>query len=165
MHDELTGGLNYRFSLESLKKEFERSKRYKKNLTIAIIDIDHFKNINDAYGHLVGNDTLKAFSNIIKNNLREVDISGRYGGDEFVLIFPESSAEQGMKIVTRIKTALSESKITSAFLISKKDISVTFSAGLASFSAHNKTMNNLIDTADKALYQAKNEGRNKIVAY
>ncbi|MFH1459001.1 MAG: GGDEF domain-containing protein [Candidatus Omnitrophota bacterium] len=163
VHDELTGFLNFRFSLELLKKEFQRSKRHSTNLTIAIIDIDYFKNINDSYGHLVGNDSIKTFSLIIKNNLRETDIAGRYGGDEFILIFPESNAEQGMKILTRIKKSLSTMEITSDFLINNKSITLTFSAGLASFSSHNKTMNDLIDSADKALYQAKKEGRNKIL--
>ena len=125
----------------------------KESLNHAIIDIDHFKNINDTYGHLVGNDSLKIFSAIIKKTLRETDISGRYGGDEFILIFLESTPEQGMKIVTRIKTLISETKITSSFLMRKKAISLTFSAGLTSFSQQSKSINDLINAADKALYQ------------
>jgi hypothetical protein len=96
-YDELTGFYNYRFTIELLKKELERSKRSKKDITVAIIDIDHFKNINDTYGHLVGNDALKIFSKIVKENLREMDLAGRYGGDEFILIFPETNSEQGLR--------------------------------------------------------------------
>ena len=160
--DELTGFFNFRFTLELLKKEIERCKRYRKNLTVAVIDIDNFKDINDNYGHLVGNDSLQALSNTIKNNLRETDIAGRYGGDEFLLIFPESTCEQGREILTRIKTLMSNFQITSSFLLHKNTISLTFSAGLASFSPYNKTMDALINSADKALYQAKKEGKNRI---
>lgn len=161
-HDELTGFLNLKFTLMLLKKEFERSKRYKGNLTIAIIDIDNFKLINDVYWHLVGNDSLKTFSDIIKNSLRETDMVGRYGGDEFLLIFPESTLDQAINVLTRIRTAISTIKITSSFLLDKKAISLTFSAGIASFSPGSVSVNNLIDNADKALYRAKKEGKDRI---
>ncbi|MFH1061734.1 MAG: diguanylate cyclase [Candidatus Omnitrophota bacterium] len=162
-YDELTGFLNYKFTLELLKKELERAKRYKNDLTLAMIDIDNFKNVNDTFGHLVGNDALKIFSKIIKANLREVDIAGRYGGDEFILIFPESTSEQGLMILTRIKSAIANTKIRSAFLVSEKSVLLTFSAGLSTFSLDKNTINDLINSADKALYQAKKEGRDKIV--
>jgi len=165
-HDELTGALNLKFTLMLLKKEFERSKRYKENFTIAIVDIDNFKNINDTRGHLVGNEALKAFSDIIKNSLRGTDMIGRYGGDEFLLMLPESTCEQGASILIRIKTVLSTIKITSPFLLDKSHVSLTFSAGLAAYSSDNTpSVNSLIDNADKALYQAKKEGKDKLSIY
>ncbi len=163
VNDELTGLLNYRFSLEFLKKESERSKRFNKKLSIAILDIDHFKTINDTYGHLVGNDCLKKFSKIIKNDLRETDIACRYGGDEFFLIFPESSCEQGVKILERIKYSVAATKITSSFLINENSVTLTFSAGIVSFTDYSKTVDELIGEADKALYRAKETGRNRII--
>ena len=163
-HDKLTGFLNFKFTLMLLKKEFERSKRYKKNLTIAILDIDNFKSINDNHGHLVGNDSLKTFSDIIQKNLRDPDIAGRYGGDEFLIIFPESTCEQGLNMLTRVKTDMVKVKVAPSFLLSKKALALTFSAGLASFSSANKDMNSLIGSADKALYQAKKEGKNRTSA-
>jgi len=162
-YDELTGFLNYRFTVELMKKELERSKRYKKNLTIAIIDIDHFKTINDTYGHLVGNDALITFSKVIKSNLREMDIAGRYGGDEFILIFPESTSEQGLASLNRIKKEIANTKIMSKFLINEKSLTLTFSAGLSVEAGDKNTVNDLINSADKALYKAKQEGRDKII--
>lgn len=163
-HDELTEFLNFKSILIFLKKEFERSKRHKRDLSIAIIDIDNFKSINDQYGHLVGNDTLKTFSSIMRNNLRGSDIIGRYGGDEFLLIFPESNSEQAGKVLNRISTAVTTTRVTSPFLMNKKAFFMTFSAGLASFSPDTATMNDLIDNADKALYEAKRRGKNRVLA-
>ncbi|MBU1086703.1 MAG: GGDEF domain-containing protein [Candidatus Omnitrophica bacterium] len=162
-YDELTGFLNYRFTVELMRKELERSKRYKKNLTIAIIDIDHFKTINDTYGHLVGNDALKTFSKVIKSNLREMDIAGRYGGDEFILVFPESTSDQGLASLNRIKKEISNTKIISKFLINEKSFTLTFSAGLSVVADDKNTVNDLINSADKALYKAKQEGRDKVI--
>ena len=162
VHDELTGIINYRHSINILKKEFERSKRHHNNLTISIIDIDDFKQINDTYGHLVGNDTIKTFSSLMAKELRNIDTIGRYGGDEFILIFPESTKEQGIRILERIRKNISSARITSSFLINKKSFSITFSAGIASLSIENKNINDLINNADKALYRAKQKGRNKI---
>ncbi len=164
-HDELTSTFNFKFIVMLLNKEFERSKRYGKNLTIALLDIDDFKKINDAHGHLVGNDMLKAFSNIIKYNLRETDTIGRYGGDEFLLIFPESTAGQALNIMERIKATVYSTKMTSSFLLNKDAVSLKFSAGIASFSKATTAMNNLVDNADKALYRAKKEGKDRTLVY
>ncbi|MFH1767652.1 MAG: GGDEF domain-containing protein [Candidatus Omnitrophota bacterium] len=161
-HDELTGFFNLRCALTFLEKEFSRSRRQKKNLSIAIIDIDHFKNINDSHGHIAGNDVLKKFSQVIKNNIRASDLVGRYGGDEFLLIFPESNIEQATNILQRIKEEILQTKITSC--LTGKSINLSFSAGLAIYSANIKNMDTLINKADHALYNAKNQGRNRILA-
>ncbi|MFH1577913.1 MAG: GGDEF domain-containing protein [Candidatus Omnitrophota bacterium] len=161
-HDALLGCYNFRFLMRILEKEIIRSKRYKKTLVLSIVDIDHFKSLNDRYGHFVGNDVLKAFVQVIMDNIRAEDILGRYGGDEFIIIFPESKAHQAEVVLERIKSKLSQLKISSAYMNRAEGITVTFSAGVASSPVNGKYMNDLINAADSALYQAKRTGRNKV---
>ncbi len=164
-YDELTEIINFRSSINLLEKKLEYCKKYKKNLTVAIIDIDHFKEINDTYGHLVGNDLLQQFAMIIRNNLREIDTVGRYGGDEFILIFPECKVEHGAAILTKIRNQMHSTKIISSWLMDKKLLSLTFSAGVSAYNLQDISINELINNADKALYRAKKEGKNKVVVY
>ena len=152
--DELTGCLNYRATMRYLENEIERCKRYKKELTIMMIDIDHFKKINDTYGHLVGNDVLIGFANVVKNNVRTIDIVGRYGGEEFLVILPEVKIEQALVVLKRIRHRLLHTKITSSRLKESIEISLKFSAGVASFPLNGTSVKDLLAIADNVLYKA-----------
>lgn len=160
-HDELTDCYNFRFLLRLLENEVLRCRRYSRDLTIAMIDLDYLKNVNDRHGHLVGNDALKLFSSIAKSCVRAEDVIGRYGGDEFIIIFPESDARKTMVVLERIRMRLSKTKVSSSYLSGIDDLKMTFSAGIASF-AKDMGIDELINLADYALYKAKNTGRNKI---
>lgn len=156
-YDELTGCVNFRWIMYLLRNEIARAKRYNKEVTISMIDIDHFKKINDKYGHLIGNDVLREFTSTIKDNVRTVDIVGRYGGEEFLVILPEATVEQSLVVLERIKTKLAETAITS------HKLKIKFSAGIASFPYNGENLSELLALVDNALYQAKKTGRDKIV--
>ena len=162
-YDELTGCVNFRWLMQLLEKEIARSKRYQKEFSIIMIDIDRFKTINDTYGHLVGNDALVAFANLIKSSVRNIDVVGRYGGEEFLIILPESDAQQALVVLERLKNNLTQTKITSPHLGERVELSLKFSAGVAAFPRNTKNLKELIWIADNALRQAKREGRNRVV--
>ncbi|MFA4992892.1 MAG: GGDEF domain-containing protein, partial [Candidatus Omnitrophota bacterium] len=162
-HDKLTGCVNYTWIVEFLEKEIARSRRFIKEFSIILIDIDHFKAINDTYGHLVGNDALTAFAAVIKANLRSMDIVGRYGGEEFLIILPELGSNGALEVLERIRNKLSEARITSRHLKEGIDISLQFSAGVASFPYNANNANDLIKLADDVLYQAKQKGRDRVL--
>ncbi len=161
-HDELTKCINYRWIMRLLEKELAIAKRYIREMTLVMIDIDHFKRINDEYNHQVGNEVLKALAKDIIKNLREVDYVGRFGGDEFLLILPEASAKKILSIINRIKFIADNTKIDTVSLEGKEPPLVTFSAGVASFPTNGRNVNELLEAVDKALYLAKKNGRNQI---
>jgi len=154
-HDELTGCANFRSIMEILEKELARSKRYQKEFAIIMLDIDHFKRINDDYGHLAGNDVLVFFANVLKNSVRNVDVVGRYGGDEFIIILTESDSQHTSGILERIRNNLSQAKITSPHIKNTQKFTLKSSAGIATFPHDAKDVKELILFADKALLQAK----------
>lgn len=156
MIDGLTGIFNRRYMELFLKKEYNRCKRYNKKLAICIIDIDNFKNINDTYGHQFGDLVLKTLAKALKNVLREEDIACRYGGEEFLIILPETDTEGSYVLTERIRDSI---KNISPF----KEKSITFSAGVASFPACAGDTQTLIRCADRALYEAKFTGKNKTI--
>lgn len=160
-YDELTGCINFRWVMHILERETARCKRYNKEMTVIMVDIDHFKRINDRYGHIVGNDVLKGFAKVIRDNVRSVDIVGRYGGEEFLIILPEAKASQGYVLMERIRKKFRYTLIESAHL--KGGISIRFSAGIASFPYNTDEVGELIKVVDRALYQAKSAGRDRIV--
>lgn len=162
-HDELTGCINYRWTMHLLENEIKRSERYKKEMTMIIIDIDHFKNVNDTYGHLVGNSTLKAFADVLKSSIRTIDIVGRYGGEEFIIIFPETDSKEAFIAIERIRKKLSRLRISGPHFKHDLDIPLKFSAGVVSFPLNGQSLETLLDMADKALYRAKCSGRDQIV--
>lgn len=163
-YDELTGVINYRWLMETLDGEINRCARYGKDIAVIMIDIDRFKKINDTYGHIIGNLALKSFANVLKSNLRNVDRVGRYGGDEFLIILPEANHEDAKVVLERIKDKLVGIRLPYAHAKERMGVSLSFSAGISSFSSNGKTLEDLINSADVALYHAKQCGRNKIIS-
>lgn len=154
--DALTGLYNRRHFDSTVEREFLRSKRYGGDLTLAIIDIDFFKKINDTYGHLCGDYVLKEVAYMIQDNFRKTDIVFRYGGEEFVVILTETSLDGSKIPLERLRQAIENYK----FKYENNVIKVTVSIGAASNSYDN--INTVILNADKALYEAKSSGRNRI---
>ncbi|MBU1076032.1 MAG: diguanylate cyclase [Spirochaetes bacterium] len=163
-YDGLTGCLNYRWLMHILEKEISRAGRYDLKMTIGIIDLDNFKEINDRYGHVYGNEMLKSFSSLLGKNTRDLDIVGRYGGDEFLMIFPETDTEQAIRIVKRIQEQISHNRFTLPDLDENFSYYINFSAGLASYPYNGLTKEELIGASDKALYTAKKMGRQRIMS-
>lgn len=160
-HDGLTGLLNRRAIMEALPKEVSRAERQEQTLFIGMCDIDHFKKINDIYGHLVGDEVLKEVTKRMEYSLRDHDLIARYGGEEFLVITPVDSAKDGTMVYQRICQTVSAQPIE----IDDLSISITISCGVTSYSPENKEKNivKLLFTADEALYQAKDAGRNRVV--
>lgn len=162
IRDHLTNIYNRRYIYERLSSEIARSYREKSRFSVAILDIDRFKVVNDLYGHVVGDYILKEFSKLINNNLRVYDLLGRYGGEEFIVIMYGIGKSGGAKIIERILDKVREKK----YIYDKYEISITFSAGVADISEFNfMNVNNekLISLADHRLYEAKKTGRNRVI--
>jgi diguanylate cyclase (GGDEF)-like protein/putative nucleotidyltransferase with HDIG domain len=155
--DGLTGLYNHRFIQERFEFEFKRIKRYGGHLSCMMIDIDHFKSINDTYGHQFGDYVLREIGGIIIHKSREVDICARYGGEEFMII-TNVILEYAMKFATKLHAAVENHK----FLYDDKIVRVTVSIGIADYSEDMKTRHELIAHADEAMYRAKGDGRNLI---
>lgn len=158
--DELTGVLNRRFGLRRLNEEFERSKRYRLPISVAMVDIDHFKKINDTYGHQAGDFILKTLAGLFTQNVRVSDLVMRYGGEEFLLAFNGASAVDAYQVMEKLRVMTETMKLQyGAF-----EMKVTFSCGIASFPSEKvNDVNSLIQQADAGLYRAKESGRNRIV--
>lgn len=161
--DSLTGLLNHTRILEQLDLEMARAKRNKTPLSFAMIDIDHFKSINDSHGHPVGDRVIKGLARLLKQRLRKVDSIGRYGGEEFAIIFAQSEAQSVLKKLDDIRRGFSKLLHRSSDPLI--EFSATFSVGLAELSDELDTLDKLVNAADKALYLAKEQGRNRVVFY
>lgn len=160
--DALTGLYNRRFFNETLNREWERGRRDQTRLAMIMIDVDHFKDCNDNYGHLHGDDVLKQVAEIIQNNvLRGVDLVCRYGGEEFVVLLPETNIESAQQIAEKLRQSVADKNIPHAFSPVAKHL--TISAGVSEITP-NEQCNavDLINAADRALYQAKTNGRNQV---
>jgi diguanylate cyclase (GGDEF)-like protein len=158
-HDELTGTLNRRSLMAALERERSRSERSGAPFSIAMIDLDHFKRVNDTHGHAAGDEVLRALAATVHGTMRTTDVFGRYGGEEFLMILFGTTPALALKAMERIRAALTAKNWSSI----AQDLSVTLSAGIAS---HRKgeSIEQLLHRADLALYQAKDAGRNTIIA-
>ena len=156
--DGLTEVYLRRYLMERLEEEVDRAGRLGLTFSISMIDIDHFKDCNDKYGHLVGDVVLKKVSEKLKNSVREVDMVGRYGGEEFCIIFPETPKELALTVAERLRMAVASREIK-AF---DESIGITISLGVATYPEDGKDVNTMIERADTALYRAKRKGRNAV---
>ncbi len=155
--DGLTGLLNHRAVLERLEQEMARCERYGGEVTVVLLDLDHFKAVNDRWGHLAGDQVLRGVAERLKAELRSTDVAGRYGGEEFLVVLPSSGLETGRIVAERLRRALAESPI----IHEDEAIQVPASFGVAALGeAADGTLGELLGLADERLYQAKREGRN-----
>ncbi|MDD4979677.1 MAG: GGDEF domain-containing protein [Candidatus Omnitrophica bacterium] len=159
--DSLTKVFNRRYYLERFKEELERSQKFNYRFCCLMIDIDYFKEYNDRYGHIVGDTILRELSKIIQQNIRQIDLMGRYGGEEFSVILSQTDKEAAGFAAERIRQAIEEKRIKAY----DEELKVTVSIGISVFPGDGKDMKTLIDKADTALYRAKEGGRNKVCLY
>lgn len=159
--DGLTNVFVRRHLLERFQEELNRSVRHGLKLSCLILDIDYFKDCNDRFGHLVGDVVLKELAEIIKDNIREVDLVGRYGGEEFCVVLPDTDRRGALHVAERLKVAV-QSYIFKAY---DEAIKSTISIGVAIFPEDAAKMDELIDKADQAMYKAKQSGRNRVYVY
>ncbi len=160
--DGLTKLYIYRHFYSLLETELKRAKRYNHVLSLLMMDIDNFKNINDTYGHLVGDRVLKEIAATIKSTVRNIDIPARYGGEEFTVILPETSGKDARIIAERLRQNISKIVVD---VDEMTTIKPTISIGISEFPAYAQNEQELIDSADKALYKAKNDGKNCVYEY
>jgi diguanylate cyclase (GGDEF)-like protein/PAS domain S-box-containing protein len=153
--DILTGAYNRTVFDEIITREMERVKRYNKSLSVALFDIDHFKKVNDMFGHNVGDSVLKKIANIVKKTIRNVDYFIRWGGEEFVIILAETDKKQAYVLAERIRQGIEKFDFNNA-------AQITISCGVAEFKKED-TRHTLIKRADDAMYKAKRNGRNRVV--
>ncbi len=159
IRDPLTNCYNRRFLFESIEREFARALREDYPVSIIMLDIDHFKNINDTFGHKAGDEVLRGIGELMLKHNRQSDIVARYGGEEFIILLPNmplktaaNRAEELRKLVAKRQHRVDENTIM-----------VTVSLGIAGFPKHGRVYEEVIETADKALYTAKNTGRNRVI--
>lgn len=157
--DSLTGVYNRRHFLELASKELSRTCRYKRPLSIILIDIDFFKRINDTYGHAAGDETLKVMADTCVYALRDSDIFGRIGGEEFAAVLPEIPSDDAYLVAERLRNTISEIEVVS----DGRTIRLTASMGVTAIQAADENIEIMFKRADEALYEAKAQGRNRVV--
>ncbi len=158
--DSLTNVYNRRFGMERLRESFSQVVREHASLSVAMLDIDHFKNVNDTYGHLVGDKVIVMASNTIKEALREGDVVIRYGGEEFLIVMHGASSEDALKVCERIRHRIKDSEVSDG----SQKLHVTISCGIATYPEVNVDSEiDLINEADQALYVAKESGRDRSI--
>jgi len=157
-YDALTGLLTKESLYLALQHELERCKKYDIPLSVLMMDLDHFKRVNDTHGHQAGSHTLKEIGSIIARNLRETDVSARYGGEEFICYLSEQGKHGARVAADNLREAIAGTRIT----FKDRAINVTISIGVAQFPDDGDTIETLVARADEALYAAKREGRNRV---
>ena len=157
--DPLTHLSNRRFLMKTLEKELQRCERSQKPMALIMVDVDHFKPVNDTYGHQQGDVVLQTLADQMKAHLRDYDLAARFGGEEFALVLPETALAEAVQVAERLRVAISELRIPT----DHDEIRLTISLGVATY-PHPKvrTVDNLILEADRALYNAKEKGRNRV---
>jgi len=161
--DHLTGLRTRGYFEQQLELEIKRAERKQEKFVLLMLDIDHFKSLNDTYGHHVGDEVLRALAAVLVKDMREVDTVARYGGEEFVMILPDTNETEAIAVAQRIRKAVEQTRLASSVQPAAGPLSI--SIGLAVFEVHAASKRDLIDFADLALYQAKREGRNRVVSY
>lgn len=156
--DGLTGIHNRRFFEMRIVEELERAGRFQGRVSVIMVDIDHFKKMNDEFGHLLGDEMLRSVSSILKQQLRKVDMVCRYGGDEFAIVVPETSGESAVRVAEKLRRQIE------THFFPGVPRQVTISCGVADYPAHGITRDEVVAAADSALYQAKQLGRNKVAS-
>ncbi|MCI0493742.1 GGDEF domain-containing protein [candidate division KSB1 bacterium] len=156
-YDQLTGLFNRRFYDLNIEREIKTAQRQKSQVSLIMIDIDHFKKFNDTYGHQKGDEVLEGVSGIIRSRIRETDFACRYGGEELVVILPDTSITEAQKVAEKIRRSVAELSPI------QFDVQVTISLGVAGSSSALNTPDLLFKAADKAVYQAKENGRNRVM--
>lgn len=159
IHDDLTEVLNRRGLFEFGRREVERARRFNRELSALFVDADYFKEINDRFGHAMGDSVLRALAGFIRGNVREVDLVGRYGGDEFIVLLTETSLSRALEVAERLRLNIAHTPVT----LGQNHIHLTVSLGVATLTSQMPDLNALIESADQALYRAKQNGRNRVV--
>ncbi|MBN2340452.1 MAG: diguanylate cyclase [Deltaproteobacteria bacterium] len=159
-YDGLTGLYNHRYFQQALDKEISRSQRLNHPVSLMMIDIDHFKQYNDSFGHPQGDAALKNIAGALQRSIRSYDLAARYGGEEMVVILPQVPPNKALSLAERIRTAVAELPFRGA--TDTHRVKLTVSIGIAGIPAHAKIKSELIERADQALYLAKEEGRNRV---
>ncbi len=162
-HDKLTGLVNRRFADDYLQREIETAKRQNLDFTIALADVDHFKQINDRFSHAVGDEVLRRIAQILLNRCRKTDVVARYGGEEFLLCFPDTDARFAEQICSQMRQAIEHADWSDLQVPGGKEIKVTISFGVAE-SSDDSRRTTILGDADARLYRAKHQGRNRIIA-
>ena len=157
--DSLTGMLNRRSFLVEFERELARVRRGGTVLSVAMLDLDHFKRLNDLHGHPAGDEVLRSVAARMQESIRQPDILGRYGGEEFALLMPDTDADMAMRVAERIRLAVQMGGVE----WNGQRLSITLSGGIAAFAVHGVTADALIAASDAALYEAKRAGRNRIL--
>jgi len=163
MRDSMTGLYNFRHFLETMRLEIEHAKRYNESLSCIMLDIDNFKEVNDTYGHQVGDMVLKELARSVSISVRASDIPARYGGDEFIVVLPKTDKKLALKLAQRLMNLFSDKDIRVPG--GSGSLRVTLSVGISSFPEDTDNMDELMKKADAALYEAKKKGKNRIVAF
>jgi diguanylate cyclase (GGDEF)-like protein len=158
--DYLTGIPNRRYFMEIAEHELARAQRYNLAFAVIMLDIDHFKHINDQFGHNAGDQVLQFLAKLMQKSLREVDSIGRIGGEEFAIILPQTDKERALELAERLHTTIAQTKIP---LNDKTTVRITISMGVTVLNDQAITFETLLNQADKGLYQAKSAGRDRIV--
>ncbi|PIR25526.1 MAG: hypothetical protein COX62_02765 [Deltaproteobacteria bacterium CG_4_10_14_0_2_um_filter_43_8] len=161
--DELTGVYNRRHFQRMLHVEWKRAVRFRRDLSVVMVDVDHFKEYNDSFGHLLGDDVLKKLGNLFVKNLREVDTVARFGGEEFVLLLPDTDKHGAIAVSEKLRRLVEKQRFFSAG--QKETRTVTISLGLSTYPDDVGEIEELVDFADIALYRSKERGRNQVTCY
>ncbi len=157
--DGLTGMYNRRHLFHLLRQELKRARRHVLDLSVVMVDIDHFKRVNDTHGHEVGDEALKHVSDVLTSTVREEDVVGRYGGEEFCIVLPQTCLEAGIHLAERIRHQIE----CSPLLLPGAQLLMTISSGVSAYLPGDRIdVNDLVRRADEALYRAKDEGRNRV---
>ncbi|OOZ35391.1 diguanylate cyclase [Solemya velesiana gill symbiont] len=158
-HDALTGAYNRQVFQERIREEMDRAERYDLTLSIFMLDIDHFKRVNDSFGHSAGDRVLRDTAQILEKTIRKTDFIARYGGEEFTAILPETGLVNARELAERLRSRISEYNFR---IGGSKALKLSASIGVAAYPEHAQSAQDLVDAADSAMYAAKAAGRNKV---